>query len=264
MADVLSPVEWGVIQDLLRQSQVMVQAVAQTGSGLFTQEVEDFQKLWNNAPDTVNKAIRVFQSGGSWFHLVEDGQYGPNTSRALFYTIGYPKPPRRASGMPQYYAANAAVIDSLIAPDHVDAQAMLDSAQAVPPSPTGAYQEEAARAVDQATTSGALAQSITPAEGTPLPPGSFPPDYGSQPVAVPVGPEPPGVNIDTASLAAQADAMQAESEGMAPVFQELEFAADVPVVATRVPRDYPFVAIGVGVVALGGVLWAMTRGTRRR
>lgn len=117
MAAQLTSGELGMVDDLNRAAQAMVLVLAKTGSGQYTQEVETFQVIWNAVRPAINRV-----AGTSLPLLVEDGKYGPNTSGILSFVVGGPgtAPPRYASGMPTWYAANHDRITALVSPREVD------------------------------------------------------------------------------------------------------------------------------------------------
>lgn len=135
-AQQLSPAQLGELQALTSLAVSMVRAVARTGSGFYLQEVHEFQSAWNGARESVVAALAALGARGSWFELVEDGQYGPQTSTALWMVLdgaGVPQPPRRASGMPVYYASNRSILDGIVPPSTSVAPQVLSTPVPAPP-----------------------------------------------------------------------------------------------------------------------------------
>lgn len=122
----LAPAEVSQTQVLKRLVQLMVKQLVLSGSGQFQQQVMDFQRAWNGyaavfakvQPAIVTPSDVCYRAGDRVRHFVldDDGQYGPKTATALYYLVGPPRPPCRASGMAAWYAANHAKIDALVEP----------------------------------------------------------------------------------------------------------------------------------------------------
>lgn len=122
----LAPVEVSQTQVLKRLVQLMVKQLVLSGSGQFQQQVMDFQKAWNGyaaifakvQPSITTPSDVCFRESARVRHfmLVEDGQYGAKSATALYYLVGPPRPPCRASGMAAWYASNHDKIDGLVEP----------------------------------------------------------------------------------------------------------------------------------------------------
>lgn len=236
-AQQLTPATLGQLEAIARLAVDMVRAVAQTGSGYYTQAVWDFQTAWNQGSDAISEALIALGSSARWVPLTDDGMYGPRTSEALWISIagsGLPRPPRRASGMPAYYAQYRSLIETFIPPQTSVAEDILNEPPPAPPAE--GVQTVPAEVFDAVeNSSGSLVQEhvAVVSDG-----GEVPPEL--------VGPP------------------EVPSEGLVPLETELSMA-ETPIFATPRQGGVPVIALGVVAVALGGVMfWWTQRGGRRR
>lgn len=252
----LTPAQIGLIQSRNAAAQGMVYAVANTGSGQYLPAVERYQQVWNTARQASIAQLRLVAPDASAAlirQLVEDGQYGPGTASTLHLIIGDPRPPTRASGMPVWFAQNQDRVAQLV-PIQVQPVETLIEPVAARPNPMSE------QVVDQAANSGAMAQEI------------IGPDVG--PSATPDAPAIVAASTAPGELIPEVEELQAgppevvefEEERVVERPTQYSFETDIPILATSRRGLYPFVALGVGAAALGGVLYYFTRrgGGRRR
>lgn len=235
-AQQLTPAELGQLQALTRLGVDMVRTVARTGSGYYVQAVWDFQTAWNAARGPISHALAALGASGSWFALVDDGQYGPKTATALwtvFSGSGVPQPPRRASGIPAYYTANRSLLEGLVPPETSVAQDILnepipasppEGAVTVPPEVFEATQNSSGSLVREH-----IAVSTDGGERPGPPPG--PPEVVQE------------VQLEPLETALASDIDMAETV----------------VVGTPRQGGVPFIALAAGAGVLGGVFWWWTQ-----
>lgn len=293
MPQMLSPEATGLVEARNRAAQAMALRLAETGSGQYTAEVETFQLVWNQARSATREQLQIVGLSASQARqltpaLVVDGMFGPNTSGALYVIVGDPRPPRRASGMPAWVAANMASLTSIVAPGEppvgeVIAPVVIDSNPQVQPSSGG---QVVVDEIDGATHAGpeippplldaicdpsvSLPQGCQwTADGFSCSPGvtaqqlydagcltlaqyeqrlQQPQSAGTLPVAAP--PQAP-LEADVAQVI---DPMVGPSDVEA-------FEHRIPTVRTA--SAVPAVAVLLGVGVLGGAFWWMTRSKRR-
>ncbi len=84
----------------------MLTKLSRTGSGNYTAEVKAFQQLWNEAADAVTAGGVAFRS------LVTDGKYGANTAYAVQQFLK-PVVPTKAYQIPTWYVQNKSAVDQM-------------------------------------------------------------------------------------------------------------------------------------------------------
>ena len=255
----LAPAEVSQTQVLKRLVQLMVQKLVQTGSGQYQKEVWDFQRAWNDyaavfakiQPAIATPSDVCVRMGSTVKHfvLIDDGQYGPKTATALYYLVGKPRPPCKASGMAAWYVSNQDKIDALTPPTTypVDVQEpaasgatqqtanVVDEVEIAQAGGTTAAQlEQAAASVPAATQSGggAVTNEVQAREG----------ELVTEVVSEEV-PDTRYIDISPQS--------------------ELSFE-DTPVIARPRSGRTAAIAFAVGGVTLMGVLGWMALGRRRK
>ena len=66
---VATPAEFGALQDVARAAQAMIYRVAETGSGKYLAEVEQYQIIWNSAASVLGSgkfsALLAHPGGGA-------------------------------------------------------------------------------------------------------------------------------------------------------------------------------------------------------
>jgi hypothetical protein len=253
MATQLTGPESDIVVQRNHLAQVMVAAVARTGSGLMLQEVQDFQRFWNvSLPVTAKQAAAAGLSSSAVVSiagtkLVEDGQYGPKTSVALGLIVGAPLPPTRASGMTTWYAQNRTRVDQLAPINTVPIDQITVPAQ--PQTDPSAGVASTVQSVASGSTVRTTVQVATdPASVV---------DY-SQPMAQ----APIVVQPDTSGVVEPA----AHSTSKITIVDMTGPGADIPIVATPRKGGIPMTALLFGGAALGGILYYFTKkgGSRRR
>lgn len=241
-----------------------------------------FQKIWNSPESkvTVNNFARAGMLPSVWFKLVEDGLYGTNTGKALWYTTST-STPAKTYGLVAWYAANNAQIAS-----YADAARWLmggsgaSAVDAAKVEPTPQQIIAAAVALGQMAGSGSLYREAIPDYGNSSTPqgelvakdsaaqgandaqhavidgNAIGSSVVSQPGAVNEGTAPPQA-IDAKIAVAN------EIAKIAPSGDNISFS-DEPIIAQRVQRNTTVVAVGVGLLAALGIFGYMaTRKTRR-
>jgi len=240
-----TPADEGMLQQLRSAAKTMVVSVAKTGSSHFNQDVLTFQRQWNVSKPTIIKALAMVKGwhislASQYFvALKEDGGYGQHTGTALtmIVTPG-PKPPLTASQMTLYYANNADFINSL-APAQTT------------PLPAQLHNTSTASTTTAHTSSAKVAASATYIPKVTKPSGTVSTSkvvLTKKTTASTVKKMNPPVPKQTVPNMSQA--------------QVLDFSQDATpttVVATPHGTDYKLIAVGVGGVALGGVLFWMLK-----
>jgi hypothetical protein len=252
MAAQLTGPESDIVAQRNHLAQVMVAAVARTGSGLMLQEVQDFQREWNADRAVTAKQMQIIgltakQAASLTLALVTDGQYGPKTSVALHSIVGDPGPPTRASGMTTWYAQNRTRVDQLAPMNTVPIDQITVPAQ--PQTDPSAGVASTVQSVASGSTVRTTVQVATdPASVV---------DY-SQPMAQ----APIVVQPDTSGVIEPA----AHSTSKITIVDMTGPGADIPIVATPRKGGIPMTALLFGGAALGGILYYFTKkgGSRRR
>jgi len=210
----------------------MIVAVSRTGSGNYISDVLDFQNAWNRNHTLINTTLRRIGSSQRWFSLVEDGKFGPNTSRAARYfmpgdTSSFPT---RASAMPVWYAQNNGMVEDLVAPTS---------------PPLQATQIDPGATHDQAAVEGLINGGGSTVRN--VVPTSIPAPANSQP-----GP------LEVVNREMPADA--------AVEIMNLDFDAESGsnVIGTRVASRVPWLAVGIGAIGLGGAMAYWLKKKKRR
>lgn len=242
-----TPADDGMLQQLKATAKAMIISVAKTGSSHFNPDVIAFQRQWNVSKAMIIKALAIVkgwsltQASPYFVSLAEDGGYGKHTGTALnmLITPG-PAAPLTASQMTLYYANNADFVGGLSSPTTVVPPALHNtsspSTSTAHTSPqvvaaTAAYVPNVTKPASVSTSKVVVTKK--PAAGTvkkmnpPIPKQTVP-------------------NVQNA--------------------QVLDFTQDktpTTVVATPVGTDYKLIAVGVGGLALGGVLfWMLKRSSK--
>lgn len=224
-------------------AQAMVVAVARTGSGLFLQEVHDFQDFWNASKATTIRQMRVVglsasQASSLTPTLVVDGQYGPKSAGVLGTIVGKPAPPTRASGMTVWYAQNKSRVDQLAPMETVPITQITTPIMPMTDPSAGVA------ASTQSIASGSTVQTTVQAATDPN--VSYYQPNAQAPVIV--QPDNSGV-IEPA----------AHSTSKVTIVDFTEPGADIPILATPRKGGVPIMAMLVGGAALGGILYFFTR-----
>lgn len=105
------------------------EVVAAGGAPRAYDSMRVLQETWND------NATALKNSGVAWFKLVEDGQYGPNTGKALKILTGVSTPTKTA-GLPAWYDTNRALLESYATTQ--SASSVAAASQPAPWSPSDA------------------------------------------------------------------------------------------------------------------------------
>ena len=245
-------------------AQRMIRALAVTGSGAATPDVLEFQRAWNrNLPIIKSLLKKLGMPTSAAIKLVEDGKYGPNTSNALCGIICGPglsaKPPQRASGVPVWAVTNADYINALTPPVPEPAGSVLNQPMPVPPSSTSA--------ADEALNSGgSVIRDVVPvAPSNGAASTSSPQVISTTTSHVPTGvPQPVAEVINAPGPQTPIDQLTADELAQLDVDTGFE-GESVHIVSARPRSRVPWIAVGIGSVALGGLMyWWANRRKRRR
>jgi hypothetical protein len=227
-------------------AQAMVMAVARTGSGLYLQEVQDFQRFWNSSLPVTVKQAQAAGVGSSAITqlkkqvLVEDGQYGPKTSVTLGIIVGNPAPPQRASGMTVWYAQNRTRVDGLSPMETVPID------QITTPTPP---MTDPSAGVASMTTSVASGSTVrTTVQDVTSPASTVDPSQPMMSNPVVVQPDTSGVIEPAAHSTSKVMIVDMTGPG-----------ADIPILAAPRKGGVPIIAMLAGGATLGGLFWWFTR-----
>lgn len=236
MASELSPAASGAVADRNRAAQVMALRLAQTGSGLYTPEVETYQLVWNASRAATREQAQIVglsaaQANQITPSLVVDGMYGPKTAATLCVIVGDPCPPQRADGMPVWVAQNQDRVNTLAPPSNPPVVDMID------PNPDGVAPPDVNPQPDISSGSTVIEATI----------------HSEAPAG------PPEVTLAPES--------EDELEPMVAAETYLDFnepGLETPIMTTRPASRVPWIAVILGATALGGTFWYFNYGKRRR
>jgi hypothetical protein len=239
----LTPAESDTVFQRNHLAQAMVVAVARTGSGLFLQEVKDFQSFWNSTKATTVRQMRVVglsasQAAALTPTLVVDGQYGPKTAGVLGTIVGPPAPPTRASGMTVWYAQNRSRVDALAPMNTVPITEVITPTM---PStdPSGGVATMTTSVASGSTVRSTVIDATSPAVSQLQPNAQDP---------VVVQPDTSGVVEPASHVTSKITIVDMTGPD-----------ADIPIVATPRKGGVPIMAMLFGGAALGGILYFFTR-----
>ncbi len=254
------------------------------GAAQLHADILRFQTIWNAGQSTVKAVASAYKLNFAWVKLVGDGAFGPKTSAALSFATST-KTPTATSGLAAWYMANKALIDSYAGnAEHLagnSTPSLLASSKATP-DPQAII--AAASQVGAQAGSGSLTKTNVPQQQA----------YASD----------PGTLIDQNSFASSASAAQqsviggntigssvapmgttVSSPGTTPpqaISSKMAVASDISkmapsstddvnfseetVYAQQPKRNLPIMAIGAGLLAMGGVFayMATRKGSRMR
>lgn len=258
MAVELAPTEVSQTQVLKRLVQLMVRQLTLSGSGQYQKEVQDFQRAWNGyaaifakvQPSIPTPADVCYRESARVRHFVltDDGQYGPKSATALYYLVGPPRPPCRASGMAPWYASNQDKIDALTSPTNypVDVKE---------PAASGATQQTAnvVTDVEIAQAGGTTAAQLEQAAAT-----------------VPAATQAGGGAVTNEAIAREGELVSQIVAEEVPETRHIDISAqseltfeDTPVIARARSGRVAAIAFAVGGATLAGVLGWMAFRRRR-
>jgi hypothetical protein len=250
----LTNAEQNMLDQMRFHAQNLIVSVSRTGSGTYNSDVLDFQNAWNSFRATITSLLRRIGSSQKWFSLVEDGKYGPNTSRAVTYFLpsGYGTFPTRAAQMPVWYAQHESYVDGLVPPSSPPLQSVIDGGQ-VDPNAT----HDQAAVEDAINASGSTVRNVVPV-GIPAssanPPG--PPQVVNQ--NPPQGPPAYGPQVTEV-----VNSMSPSDPAAEIINMDFDAEQGSHVVGTRVASRIPWLATAIGAVGLGGVLYYWTKKKKR-
>jgi hypothetical protein len=260
----IAPHENDMVVQMRGFAQRMIRALAVTGSSAASPDVLAYQQAWNANGPIISSLLKKLGSSRRWVKLVEDGKYGPNTSSALCTIIcgaaGISVPPSKASAMPVWAAQNKDGIDALTPPSAAPVTSVLNE-----PLPIPGDGSDAADAQAVINSSGSVIRNTVPVNtptGTPVGP--------PQVISTTMSTVPGGIAAPVADVLNAPDPstpiQHLTDQELAPLETQTDFTGeDIHVVGTRVASRVPLLAVGLGVVGLGGtIVWWINRGKRRR